>query len=284
MDKVVAQVYETTDYSKFKKLEANRKVTTRRVERLVKSLSIKELLNPILVNGNMEIIDGQGRFEAKKFLKRPVQYIIDMNANLDDCRRMNLFTKKWELNDSVESYVEQGDPNYIRLRNIEKRTGLNTSRILRMANKANGDQGTILHEGRLIFTEKDQQTVLRIKGIADDICEALTFSGRLNNAFFTGVKVMAETNGYIHEKMITNCKACRHTYSQMSRLEDQLKEFSRIYNYNCKKKENKLHFEDYMRNKGANVRNYDNMMKPRDEVDVSTLKTIVPESGNSSRA
>lgn len=59
----------------------------------------------------------------------------------------------------------------------------------------------------------------------------------------------------------------------MAALEDQLKEFSRIYNYKTKAS-NRIYFEDYMRNKGYNIRSYNTepFNKELEGEDVSTLK------------
>ena len=112
MARCVGYIYEENDYTVFKKLKDNRKVTKGRVDKLVQSLSEKEIMNPIVVNDKMEIIDGQGRFEAKKRLGTPIRYVIEPNADIEDCRRMNRFNSKWCFDDYVESYAEEGNENY----------------------------------------------------------------------------------------------------------------------------------------------------------------------------
>ena len=57
----------------------------------------------------------------------------------------------------------------------------------------------------------------------------------------------------------------------MSRLEDMLKEFSRVYNRGVRKCD-RLYFEDYMRDKGSNSRSYDTSYFGKEDPDVSTLK------------
>lgn len=108
-----------------------------------------------------------------------------------------------------------------------------------------------------------------------ELLEALLFDGKVNDAFYVSVKVAISNEKYNKERMIKNCKNSRHSYCQMSSLEDELKEFSRIYNHNIKKDENKIFFEDYMRNRGHNVRSYDSQEKTFDssyyDDDVSTL-------------
>ena len=88
---IIEMVYETYDYSLFKKLPENRIVRSDRKEKLISSMTQKYVLSPICVNGNFEIIDGQGRYEARKEMGLPIHYIIDENAKAGDCRLMNQY-------------------------------------------------------------------------------------------------------------------------------------------------------------------------------------------------
>jgi len=85
----VGTVYETNDYSQFKKLKGNRDVTEEHVQMLMKSFKQGDVKKPIVVNEKMEIIDGQARLEVKKRLGLPVQFVIAEGATIDDVRRMN---------------------------------------------------------------------------------------------------------------------------------------------------------------------------------------------------
>lgn len=65
MDKKTTNVYETTNYSKFKKMLDNREVSPNRVQKIVKSIDqVGYVMSPIIVNEKMEVIDGQGRLAA----------------------------------------------------------------------------------------------------------------------------------------------------------------------------------------------------------------------------
>ena len=273
-DKVIAAVYQTSDYSKFKKLEDNRAVTTERKNKLISSFSAHEILNPIVVNKHFEIIDGQGRYEAKKELGLPIFYVMDPDATIDDCRRMNMYNSKWTSMDFCKSWAESGNENYVRILSVYRDTGATLNRILRLANKTNADRAIVenspLVKGEIVFTEVDMEIVLNAINKAKEIRDALCVESRTNDTFFIAVKVMIETKGYLHSSMINNCKKNRSSYQQMAGLEDMLKEFSRIYNYG--KKKDKLFFEDYMRNKGYNVRTYDQPYGKREEIDISTLQ------------
>lgn len=271
MDKIIGQIFVTTDYSKFKKLESNRAVLTQRKNKLIESFSEHEIMNPIVINRNFEIIDGQGRYEAKKELALPIYYIIDPDADLEDCRRMNEYNSHWTIDDFINSFADEGNPNYIELRKCKQEVKQPTLRILRLANKGTktGHNGEKEHAraGLIKFTEDDSNKVKNVLEKANDIAEALCQTKRLNDAFYVAVKVSCEFEGYDHERMLRNCKSQRSSYNQMSNLENQLKEFSRIYNHGAKR--NKIYFEDYMRNRGYNVRDYE---FNKDSEDISSLE------------
>ena len=261
MDKILTAVYETMDYNKFRKLDCNRDVTELRKNKLKASISVKEIICPIIVNKKFEIVDGQGRYEAKRELGLPIYYVIDEDADIDDCRRMNTYNSCWTDIHYIESYAKAGNKNYIRLLETCDGTGLSISDAIRFCNKSKyiGHNGeSILRKGDLIFTKIDKEKVLEILGKINDVKEALMFTGKLNGAFRTSIKVMAETKGYDHERFVRNCGKYRMRFTQTSRIEDQLKVFSEIYNMKLSN-EKKIYFEDYMRNKGSNVRTYDEM-------------------------
>lgn len=254
MDKIIAQVYVSNDYSKFKRLKGNRMVYSLRVNRLIKSFSVKRILNPIVVNSEFQIIDGQGRFEACRILSLPIFYVIDIDADINDCRRMNQYNAPWTANDYIDSYAENGNKNYILLRELIKETKTPSHRLLRLMGKDGAQRDAILRSGNLKLTSNDIYNAKNVLQKATEILDALTFTGRANEAFYSSVKVIVNNDKYSHKRMLENCKKNRSSYTQMSGLENQLKEFSRIYNYRAK--EHKLYFEDYMRNRGYNVRNY----------------------------
>ena len=72
------KIYITKDYSIFKKLTGNRSTELERITKICDSIrEVGYITSPILVNENMEVIDGQGRLEAFKELGIPVEYIIE---------------------------------------------------------------------------------------------------------------------------------------------------------------------------------------------------------------
>ena len=277
MKKIIGNVFEEDDYSVFRKLPDNRDVLSDRVRKLIASMTERYVINPIIVNEKMEVIDGQGRFEARKEIGEPIHYIVVEGANSDDCRRMNKYNTKWTGLDFAKSYAKKGCASYIILLRTCNKTKLSIGTVLRLGNRGSTaakavDKMSLFESGKLTFTEKDAEVVEKVNTMANEILEALQFTARVNDPFRTGVKIMVETDGYDHERMLRNCKTERHSYVQTGRLKDQLVEFERIYNKRAREN-SKIYFSDALRNKGSNVRDYTHVYSPYDDINVSTLKT-----------
>lgn len=110
------EIKSTKDYSIFKKLIGNRNITDARVNKIIKSINkVGYIPNPIIVNENMEIIDGQGRLEALKRLGLEVEYIVVESTGINECISMNLNQTNWNLMNYIVSYASRKNENYIKL-------------------------------------------------------------------------------------------------------------------------------------------------------------------------
>lgn len=113
------EILVSKDYNQFKKLEGNRVTSISRVNKIKKSImEVGYITSPILVNENMEIIDGQGRFEALKELGLPIEYIVQPGINIKECIAMNVYQTNWNLMDYIKSYADKGVQDYIYLQNL----------------------------------------------------------------------------------------------------------------------------------------------------------------------
>lgn len=118
----VACVYKTTDYNSFKKLEGNREIVTSRKNKILNSIdSVGYVVpSPIIVNKNMEVIDGQGRLEACIERGLPIYFVISENAGINECMAMNIGQVNWNIRDYVHCYAEMNNENYMRLEEAHK--------------------------------------------------------------------------------------------------------------------------------------------------------------------
>ena len=122
MDKISSiVVHTTTDYSQFKFINGNRDIVPLHVERLKKSMQKRYLFTIIVVNENMEIIDGQNRFTAIKDLGLELNYVIMKDYELVDVQELNKNNKSWKQADFLKGYIKLGFDDYIQYDNFQKK-------------------------------------------------------------------------------------------------------------------------------------------------------------------
>ena len=146
----------TKDYSIFKKLEGNRPVANRRINKIIASIqNVGYITSPLIVNEKMEVIDGQGRLEALKQLGLPVEYIVHPGIGINECIAMNINQGNWSLKDYIESYSVRGNKSYQRLEQLIKGYPLaNLDVIATAALRINKITGTMVKDGSLVLTEE----------------------------------------------------------------------------------------------------------------------------------
>lgn len=241
------KVYTTTDYEKFNRLKGNRDVTNKRVAIIKESISqIGYVSNPIIVNENMEIIDGQGRCEALRELSLPVEYRIVEGLGITECRAMNLKPTSWSIGDFIKSYAEYGNENYIRLKNIADKYGIGYSLPFALSKsiiKSGSTTQNELRQGTFCLSEEDAERV-------DELCEYLVefknvqkkIGGR-SDVFFGAVGWAAQQPGVDRERLKISILQQYGTISPASKVEPTLREISEVYNKGYSK--NKRRFFDY---------------------------------------
>jgi len=118
----VNKVYKTNDLSMFKSIDGNRVPNLQHVKRLADSILVYGMkCNPILVNEQMEVIDGQHRLMAAKETESFVYYIIVNGYELKDVHTLNLNQKNWSKKDFMDGYANMGIESYIKLREFIKK-------------------------------------------------------------------------------------------------------------------------------------------------------------------
>lgn len=119
MNKHYRNSYLTDEYERFNFMSCNRQIDKKHVERLMESIKEHGYVGqPISVNNNMEIINGQHRFEALKNLGMDIPYEVINTNNDDACYIMNSTSKNWSIDDYVDHWISKGKSDYTYLRTI----------------------------------------------------------------------------------------------------------------------------------------------------------------------
>ena len=164
-------IQKTTRYEDFKTILGNRPIFKLAVDRLIKSIMRHDLSaqNPIMVNDKMEVIDGQHRLLALKALGLPVYYIVSHDANLAEVQLLNANVRAWMTVDYLNSYIAQGKPEYIKLKEFSDKHRLSIPTCMRILEDS-WDTNVIIpkfREGR--FWIKDIDKADNLAGLVSEV-------------------------------------------------------------------------------------------------------------------
>ena len=110
------RVQYTDNYSKFKKIHSNRSLKTGILNKIEKSMVENGLmLDPIKVNEDWEVVDGQHRLHVSEKLGLGIYYIKIKGIGKKEMITQNSTGSMWNLKDFLGTYVKDGNPNYIKI-------------------------------------------------------------------------------------------------------------------------------------------------------------------------
>lgn len=228
------------NYSIFKKLEGNRPVVNRRVNKIIASIqNVGYITSPLIVNEKMEVIDGQGRLEALEQLKMPVEYIIHPGIGINECIAMNINQGNWSLKDYIESYATRGNKSYQRLEQLIKEYPLaNLDVIATAALRINKITGTMVKDGSLVLTEEQYDKAVERLNYAYEIFDLVDRTA-VRGGILNLIQVVLYCYDYedidlkrLKEQVTKNIYLCR----PWNNIDTCFNEIEELYNRNISKK------------------------------------------------
>jgi hypothetical protein len=115
----------TTDLDTFSFGKSNRKIIQKKVDEICKTIDEYGIIVPIIVDKNLEIGEGQHRVKAlikynenNPNNKKGICFIIRKEIPPKTIKVMNRTFTNWKPLDYLHSYVEDGLPEYIKLKNF----------------------------------------------------------------------------------------------------------------------------------------------------------------------
>lgn len=115
------KIYYTTEYGIFKFLKGNRDINEAKVSKIKEAIKAGiDVLRyaPIIVNEQMEIIDGQHRFAVSRELKTNVYYVIHKEADLSIVPSINSNSTRWRTVDYLNSYIDLKKDEYVAVKDF----------------------------------------------------------------------------------------------------------------------------------------------------------------------
>lgn len=111
-------VWSTYDYNAFSLMDEGLNRGVDHWLTIVKSMARCPMMSPIIVNDKLEIIDGQNRFFARRYLGLPIEYIVRSGYGVVQARNYNTSHKNWTKSDFVSSYSAEGVESYVMLEQL----------------------------------------------------------------------------------------------------------------------------------------------------------------------
>jgi hypothetical protein len=238
------EIRETQEFSIFKTFKGNRLVNRNQVESLKRAIQQKNLLRcrPIIVNTEMEIIDGQHRLEAAKELNIPIPYIVNPNADYRDATILNANNDNWDLNEYLRMYLEYGYPQYVKLKNFQDRHALDLDKTLMfMTTKSRSPEfSRTFKEGIFVFSANEVSLDLAILKIKEAVfyIKSKTIIGRTTylgtKTFWRALYKFITENDIDWSSFMRKLEYKCDSLRPMSQIEDYVRAFRSIYNFNRK--------------------------------------------------
>lgn len=244
----MSEVKTTRDYDVFKVMEGNREVDVPHVRRLMRVIKENDLTAkfPIVVNSNMEVVDGQHRLEALKRLDLPVNYRVEDDVAIEDVRVINQVNKRWSWNDLARSYVELGNENYQPLLDLnEQRPGLfNLDTLLAIANVTKTRNNTkplanYFFGGGLVLDDEQRAELLRKTAYLSDFADLQPhfkrYSSRnsyeLPRAYSSALIRIMKSDKYDHQTFMQRLSSAHVELPAVVDVNEALRELEKAYNH-----------------------------------------------------
>jgi len=163
----------TSNYNMFKNI-GNRKVVPRHVNELMDQMHKQGYFipaQPIVVDSNFVIIDGQHRLIAAEKLGFPVCYVIEdsFNEKQDSMTSMNAFSSRWTPENFLDRQDFLGNPAYVQLSSFMNEYNLTASYGLQILKHGSGEKNVM---------KKFKAAELQISDV--ELARARVFASNLN--------------------------------------------------------------------------------------------------------
>lgn len=230
----------TKDYKVFRNMVGNRKIIPGHVEKLAEAIEKKNLLEyfPILVNENMEVIDGQHRLVADAKLDYPVHYEIVDGLKLEDVMSINTHSRVWSTPDFIDTYITLGNDDYETLKEFmyiyHMAPSVAASLLYGFNSASPGGIGQLLREGK--FSVRTPEFAYMI---ADNLNQLRKYTEFPVNGDRTLIRALILLNNNLTfdlGRFIAKLRLSGDKFERRNTVNQYLLEVEELYNFNAKNK------------------------------------------------
>jgi hypothetical protein len=235
-------IKETSKYDMFQTVKGNRAVMPAHVKNLMEAISQTNLLayNPIIINSELEVIDGQHRLEAAKRLGVPIYYVVtEEKVGATEVHLLNSRNRSWTSQDFLETYIAHGKQDYVVIRDFMEDYGFSLSLSVMMLSgfkrQERGERNDFLVGKFKVTTLKEAQELAhRIDELQPFLAARVSRVREFLFAIRAAYKVVS------HEELVDQFRESEFRITRHSYLREYLKDLEEVINYGKPKGERKF--------------------------------------------
>jgi hypothetical protein len=239
-EKKVNEVFQTTNYGRFKFRSDNRIVNSGHVNKLVHSMKTNGWVKGsfVVVNEKGDLIDGQHRLIAAKTVGIPIQYIVVKQADFDTIQTLNQNQKNWMKSDHINGWVNKGVQDYIVLDEFQKKYPQFriTEHLMFLSNSFTSITKETFENG-----EFKVKNLKKAEEMADNIAKLKPYFDKYyNKSIFVRamVKIMTRKSDFVFDEFLHKVSIRPGSIHPCGTVEQYVEMVENIYNYKRKNKVN----------------------------------------------
>lgn len=224
------QIQCTQDLNIFQFTKKNRNVRVGHVERLVQSLKEHGFRPscPIIVNSQMEVIDGQHRLEAARKAGGPVYFVIDDEMTAADWNKMRA---SWQTSDYLSHF--SGTPAYDFLFDLSLETEIPASVLIGICTIGTDIRATRskFNNGQLEISESNMRFAQIVARRITDFKKYTPYWNR--SVFAKAICYICARSDYQHSTMLHKLDMQPTRLVICGKRDEYIQLLQEIYNYKC---------------------------------------------------
>ena len=241
-DKEIGKIYETKEYDKFKVYEWNRIINQNTINKIAKSvLENGWRIEPIIVNEEYGIIDGQHRYTYAKNNNLSIYYMIIPGLTKEDCQIMNSVRSGWLTTDYIRFYAIQGNASYARLMALNetyKQISLTSIVYALVSSHSEGGFSKTIANGKFECTTEEYELAVDILDYINSLMPSIRKVKGKKISLVNAIIWCYKSNLVDLNRLANQVETFANEMIGVTDLESALTNLEKYYNYNLKKKEN----------------------------------------------
>lgn len=225
---------ETLVKKKLKLNESNRIINRTHVDKIIESIRKHGYLpdKAILVNENMEIIDGQHRYQACVELGIDPIYKVVKDADDDLMIDLNSSQTSWGVQDYIHYYANKGLIPYQLLSEFMEKNKLNSTLAISLLKTDDGRIHKIIRAGELICSKRDVEQAQQIFEFAQLIAGECRLP--INRYLCRALRQLSNIENFQWGRLLEQIDHNRDRVYQCSKTTSYVDMFKAVYNFRKK--------------------------------------------------